>query len=99
MAYGIATPTAGQQSRTTDYTVEVAELLDENNNVVEMTTHKAMQETSEDVYLQPGDTFTNTATAGQNGVEVVTGMTLNEKNNDYPQYTVKKRKTPFVATP
>lgn len=99
MAYGIATPTAGQQSRTTDYTVEVAELLNEDNDVVEMTTHKAMQETSEDFYLQPGNTFANTATAGQSGVEVVTGVTLNEKNNDYAQYTAKKRKTPFVATP
>ena len=93
MGFGVingAAPNA--ESYTEDNSVEVAEKLDSEGTIVDMTTHGGKKEVSEDFFLDGVETtITNEALNGQTGTtNIVTKHTLTEKNNEYQKVSITK---------
>ena len=86
MSYG--TGTTGVLSRSTSNTVQVADKLDEEGNILESTSFGGVTEVTEETHT---DTFTNTATNGQTGADIVTSHEYNEVNNEYAKQTKTTR--------
>lgn len=73
--------------RTTNNSVQVAELLDNMGEIVDMHTYQQKQEVTEDSFLGSAE-FNNEAIAGQDGLEVVSGHNVTESNTAFT--TVQK---------
>jgi len=86
MSYG--TGATGVLSRSTSATVQVADKLDEDGNIVESTSFGGTTEVTEETYT---DTFTNEATNAQSGDDIVTSHDYSEVNNDYAKQTKTTR--------
>lgn len=100
IAKGVSSAATDQTGRTTDSKVEVAERINENNEIVELTTHKATQEVSETFVANSGN-ISNTAVAGQvaaSGASVVVSHQLTEKVDGYPEVSITKRVVVAAAT-
>ena len=82
MSFG--TGTAGVLSRSTSATVQVADKLDEDGNIVESTSFGGVKEVTEENYT---DTFSNEATNAQSGADITTSHEFSEVNNDYAKET------------
>ena len=93
MSYG--TGTSGILSRQTSNTVQTADKLNENGDILETTSYGGTTEVTEESYT---DTFTNEATNGQSGDDIVTSHEYNEVNTDYAKQTktTRSRITPAV---
>jgi len=93
MGFGVLNGTApNAESYTEDNSVEVAEKLDSEGTIVDMTTHGGKKEVSEDFFLDGVETtITNEALNGQTGTtNIVTKHTLTEKNNEYQKVSLTK---------
>lgn len=93
MGFGVLNGTApNAESYTEDNSVEVAEKLDSEGTIVDMTTHGGKKEVSEDFFLDgEATTITNEALNGQTGTtNIVTKHTLTEKNNEYQKVSITK---------
>ena len=93
MGFGVLNGTApNAESYTEDNSVEVAEKLDSEGTIVDMTTHGGKKEVSEDFFLDGVETtITNEALNGQTGTtNIVTKHTLTEKNNEYQKVSITK---------
>lgn len=93
MGFGVVNGTAtNSESYTEDNSVEVAEKLDSEGTIVDMTTHGGKKEVSEDFFLDGVETtITNEALNGQTGItNIVTKHTLTEKNNEYQKVSITK---------
>ena len=93
MGFGVLNGTApNAESYTEDNSVEVAEKLDSEGTIVDMTTHGGKKEVSEEFYLDGVETtITNAALNGQTGTtNIVTKHTLTEKNNEYQKVSLTK---------
>lgn len=86
MGFGIAE--LGVQSRQTSNTVQTADKLTEEGNILESTSFGGVTEVTEETYT---DTFVNTATNGQTGADIITSHEFNEVNNDYAKQTITTR--------
>ena len=86
MSYG--TGTSGILSRQTSNTVQVADKLNENADIVESTSFGGVSEVTEESYT---DSFSNDAVNGQTGTDIVTSHEYNEVNNDYAKQTKTTR--------
>ncbi len=86
MSFG--TGDTGILSRQTSNTVQVADKLDEEGNIVESTSFGGVTEVTEETHT---DSFTNTATNGQSGSDIITSHEYNEVNNEYAKQTKTTR--------
>ena len=77
-------------SRQTNNSVNVAEKLNNNGDVVELHTFGGKKEVQEEFY---SSSFTNAAVNGQSGESVVSGHNLIESNADF----AKEQKTTVTA--
>lgn len=93
MSFG--TGTTGILSRTTSNSVQTADKLNENGDILDTTSFGGTTEVTEETYT---DTFTNLAVNGQSGDDIVTSHEFNEVNNDYAKQTktTRSRITPAV---
>jgi len=82
MSFG--TGDTGILSRQTSNTVQVADKLDEDGNIVESTSFGGVTEVTEETHT---DAFTNAATNGQSGADITTSHEYNEVNNEYAKQT------------
>ena len=85
---GFGTGSIGILSRQTSNTVQAADKLDEDGNIVESTSFGGIKEVTEETHT---DTFTNAATNGQSGSDIVTSHEYNEVNNEYAKETKTTR--------
>lgn len=91
IATGVSNPGTDQIGRTTASKAEVAERINNVNDVVELTTHKATQEVTE-TFVANSSNITNTAVAGQvSSSEVIVSHDLTEKVDGYPEVSITKR--------
>ena len=81
-------------SRNTNYSVQVAEKLDENGVIADMTAHGGAAETVTEVYVDAAS-FANEATNVQSGTSIVTAHSLIESNTEY----ARASKTTRAALP
>ncbi len=93
MSFG--TGTTGILSRTTSNSVQTADKLNENGDILDTTSFGGTTEVTEETYT---NTFTNLAVNGQSGDDIVTSHEFNEVNNDYAKQTktTRSRITPAV---
>ena len=82
MSFG--TGATGILSRQTSNTVQVADKLDEDGNILESTSFGGVKEVTEETHT---DTFTNEAINGQSGSDITTSHEYNEVNNDFAKQT------------
>jgi len=82
MSFG--TGATGILSRQTSNTVQVADKLDEDGNILESTSFGGITEVTEETHT---DTFVNSATNGQSGSDITTSHEYNEVNNEYAKQT------------
>lgn len=89
MGYGIPDATKNtQQSRSDNFSTNVAELTDKDGNILEGHTFGGSMERSEEFYLGKNDTFENSAIDGQEGTELVTGVTRTGTAGEYEKVSV-----------
>lgn len=81
---------AGKLSHNVQNTVQVAEKINNKGDIIDMTAYGGKQETSEEYYSA---TFTNAATNGQTGSNIVSSHGNNQVATDY----AKESKTTVVA--
>ncbi len=81
-------------SRNTNYSSQVAEKMDENGVIDDMTAYGSTSETTEEVYVDAAS-FANEATNQQNGTSIVTAHSLIESNTEY----ARASKTTRAALP
>ena len=74
------------QSETVEYSVDDAQLKDENGIIKDYATHSGEQTTTEETVIV-GSEPTNEATNGQSGTTIVTSMTINRTNTDFAKVT------------
>lgn len=86
MAFG--TGATGILSRQTSNTVQTADKLDESGNILESTSFGGVTEVTEETHT---DSFTNEATNGQAGDDIITSHEYNEVNNEYAKQTKTTR--------
>ena len=88
---GVSGAGTDQTGRTTASKAEVAERINNANDVVELTTHKATQEVTE-TFVANSSNIGNTAVAGQvSSTEVIVSHDLTEKVDGYPEVSITKR--------
>lgn len=108
MAYGVKNKATDQLTRDTDYSVKVAEKLNNDGDIVEYTTHGAQIKITE-TFVSNDNNSTNLAVAGQVSTdEVVESFKEGESYGKYSEVTVTKIKvapkfadnaTPATTTP
>lgn len=81
-------------SRNTNYSSQVAEKMDENGVIDDMTAYGSTSETTEEVYVDAAS-FANEATNQQTGTSIVTAHSLIESNTEY----ARASKTTRAALP
>ena len=89
--FGISSPGTNQQNRNTNESVSYDEMLNENGEIVEITTVGKSMETTEEFIVPKGGTVGDLAIPGQVGTKVVTAVSVTEENNKYARYTVTTR--------
>ena len=104
MAFGFQnlTVSSGGQaliSYTEGGTCNTADLTDADGKLIDQTTLGAAVSVSTDYYLKTGETWSNTASAGQTGSSVVTASQLNATNGGYQHVTETKRVLPDFESP
>jgi hypothetical protein len=77
-------------SRNTNYSSQVAEKMDENGVIDDMTAFGSTSETTEEVYVDAAS-FANEATNQQNGTSIVTAHSLIESNTEYARASKSTR--------
>jgi hypothetical protein len=82
MSFG--TGATGILSRQTSNTVQVADELDENGNILESTSFGGVTEVTEESHT---DAFVNAATNAQSGADITTSHEFNETNTEYAKQT------------
>lgn len=87
MAFGAP---ASKLSHQTNNNVQVAEMINNKGDIIDMTSYGGKQETQEEYYSA---TFTNAAVNGQTGSSIVSTHNLNQVATDY----AKENKTTVVA--
>jgi hypothetical protein len=98
IAIGVLGAATDQTGRTTSSKAEAAERINNVNDVVELTTHKATQEVTETFVANSGN-ITNTAVSGQvSSTEVIISHEKVEKVDGYPEVTTVKRVIVAAAT-
>lgn len=91
LSIGVSNADTDQIGRTTASKAEVAERINNVNDVVELTTHKATQEVTE-TFVANSSNITNTAVSGQVSIsEVIVSHDLTEKVDGYPEVSITKR--------
>lgn len=83
-------------SRNSNYTAQVAEKMDENGAIDDMTAFGAATEVTEEVYVDAAS-FANEATNEQAGTSIVTAHSLVESNTEYARAS-KTTRTALPAT-
>ena len=81
-------------SRNSNYSSQVAEKMDENGVIDDMTAYGSTSETTEEVYVDAAS-FANEATNQQTGTSIVTAHSLIESNTEY----ARASKTTRAALP
>jgi hypothetical protein len=89
-SYGISTPSGvGQSGRETSQTAQVAELQNGAGVIIEGTTKGSKTTIREDFHAGPV-LPTLAATDGQQGAELITSMSISEKEGDYATYSKER---------
>lgn len=83
-----------RQSKTTDVSGSTADLLDEEGKIVEQVVHGVAKEVTEEYFCDSVSTAEALVTSGQSGNNVVTKVSISEKNNDFCKATVTRRILP-----
>ena len=81
-------------SRNSNYSSQVAEKMDENGVIDDMTAYGSTSETTEEVYVDAAS-FANEVTNQQTGTSIVTAHSLIESNTEY----ARASKTTRAALP
>ena len=93
MAYGVKDKAIDQLTRDTDYSVKVAEKLNNDGDIVERTTHGAEIKITE-TFVSNETNVTNLAVAGQVSTdEIVDSFKVGESYGKYAEVTVTKVKS------
>lgn len=77
-------------SRSTNYSSQVAEKMDEVGTIDEFSSYGSTSETTEESYIDAAS-FANTATNDQQGTSVVTAHSLLESNTEYARQSQTTR--------
>ncbi|WP_419642946.1 hypothetical protein [Victivallis vadensis] len=96
--FGVSGDKANATGRTTNNSVQVADMTDQHGNIVQQVTYQPVTEISEDSFLAQAD-FKNEAEAAQTGQEVVTGHNLTESNTAFATVQRTVRKITTITTP
>ena len=83
-----------RQSKTTDVSGSTADLLDEEGKIVNQVVHGVAKEVTEEYFCDSVATAEALVTSGQSGNNVVTKVSISEKNNDFCKATVTRRILP-----
>lgn len=83
----LSTLTSAGACNTTD-------LLDEQGKIIGQTTIQGAVTVNADYYLKTGESWSNTASAGQTGSSVVTASAVNASNQGYQHVTETRRILP-----
>lgn len=83
-----------RQSKNTDVSGSTADLLDEEGKIVEQVVHGVAKEVTEEYFCDSVSTAEALVTSGQSGNDVVTKVSISEKNNDFCKATVTRRILP-----
>lgn len=76
MAFGLSSGI----SKNTNNSVQIAEKIGPTGKIIDMTSHGAKTETTEEFY---SSSFTNAATNAQTGASIISAHNLIEQNTDY----------------
>ena len=87
------------QTFTQGGTCNTADLIDAEGKIICQTTTGGAESDSLDYYLKTGETWSNTAVAGQTGSSVITASTLNATNGGYQHVTETRRVLPDYEAP
>ncbi len=95
MGFGLTGTTA--INRTTNHTVQVAEQINPQGDIVDMHAYGGAKEVTEEVYTD-ADTFTNLAVNGQGGTSVISAHNVIEDAKEYCRATKTTRSVLTAAT-
>ena len=79
------------QSRNTSVSGSVADLVDEQGNIVDQCVHGVAKEVTETYFCEDVGSAEQLVTSLQSGGEVITKVDIAETNNDFCKATVTKR--------
>lgn len=83
--FGVSGNNKNLTGRTTNNTAQVAELVNADGVIIDLHTHGAKTEITEDGFMS-GE-FVNEAVDGQSGMEVVNAHNVTESNTDWTRFS------------